>query len=157
MNKIEFLVGRLGNFVNNLAIRYRAEITCRKYGFEDVKLGDVEVQGNVKIGKGTYINGGKIVSGKNSKVIIGENCQIGYNVWISALTHPKEAPTNPNLPSEEADIRIGNRVWIGVNVVVREGITIGDDAVIGANSVVTHNVEKGQMVGGVPAIPLKKR
>ena len=154
LNKIEFLVGRLGNFVNNLAIRYRAEVIRRKYGFEDVRLGDVVVQGNVKIGKGTYINGGKIFSGANSRVIIGENCNIGYNVWIGAVTHPKEAPTNVNLPRKEADITVGNRAWIGINVVIREGVTIGDDAIIGANSVVTHNVEKGQVVGGVPARPL---
>jgi maltose O-acetyltransferase len=151
------LVGRLGNFVNNLAIRYRAEVTCRRHCFEDVRLGDVAVQGNVKIGKGTYINSGKILAGRNSRVIIGENCNIGYNVWISAITHPREVPTDVNLPREEADIIIGNRVWIGINVVIREGVTIGDDAVIGANSVVTHNVEKQQAVGGVPARPLKRK
>ena len=157
MNKIEFLLGRLASFVNNLAVRYRAEATRRKHGFEDVGLGDVVVQGNVKIGKGTYINSGQILTGPNSRIIIGENCNIGYNVWISAITHPTEDPTNRSLPRKEADITIGNRVWIGINAVIREGTTIGDDAVIGANSVVTHDVEKGQVVGGVPAVPIKRK
>lgn len=157
MNRIEFLLGRLTSFANNLAIRYRAEAIRRKYGFEDVRLGNVVVQGNVRIGRGTYINSGQILTGANSKITIGEDCNIGYNVWISAITHPKEDPTNRDLPRKEADITIGSRVWIGINVVIREGVTIGDDAIIGANSVVTHDVEKGQVVGGVPAVPIKHK
>ncbi|WP_416443485.1 hypothetical protein ACH3O9_01015 [Leeuwenhoekiella sp. A16] len=51
----------------------------------------------------------------------------------------------------EERILIENSIWIGDHVTIREGVIIGDFAVIGANSVVTKNVRKFEIVGGVPA------
>lgn len=153
---LNHFVGYLASVMYNLAIAYRSDKICKLHGFKGVRLGNVVITGNIKIGPQTYVNSGRIVSGSRSKVVIGKRCNIGYNVLIAARTHPKEDPTNPSLPRKEADIIIGDRVWIGANVVIREGITIGDDAIIGANSVVTHDVEPNQMVGGVPARPLRR-
>ena len=52
---------------------------------------------------------------------------------------------------------IGNRVDVGTGVVVVGQITVGDEAVIGANAVVVHDVEPGAVVGGIPAYRLKDR
>lgn len=54
-------------------------------------------------------------------------------------------------------VYIGNDVWIGCNVLVLGGITIGDGAVIAAGAVVTQDVEPYTIVGGVPAKPIRKR
>ncbi len=52
---------------------------------------------------------------------------------------------------------IGNDVWIGCNVKIMPGITIGDGAIIAANSTVTRNIDPYTIVGGNPAKEIKKR
>lgn len=153
---IRYLLRYLCHVIYKLHRAYEYERIVQKYGFKNVDLGDVHVTGHVEIGEGTYIDGGHIVGGHQSKVVIGRGCMIGYNVYIASITHPKEHPTDQSLPRYEADVKIGDRVWIGNNVVIREGITIGDEAIVGANSIVTHDVKAGCRVGGVPAKPLKK-
>ncbi len=52
---------------------------------------------------------------------------------------------------------IGNDVWIGFEAVILAGVTVGDGAVIGARAVVTKDVPPYTIVGGVPAVPIRKR
>lgn len=127
------------------------------FHFKDVRLAKPGyLEGNISIGQGTYINSGyRIVSGVNSHVHIGMHCAIGRNFSAAARTHNLERPTSDEVYDthliKEASINIGNYVWIGDNVFVREGITIHDYAVIGANSVVVNDVQKFEIVGGNPA------
>lgn len=123
------------NFLHKLIVRLSGSVI-----YADVK-------GNVEIGEGTYINSGIVMSGTHSKVVIGKRCAIGYNVFISSITH---VVGNLRM-TMEADIVIGDDVWIGNNVVITPSHKIGNGAVIGANSVVTHNVPDNWVVGGVPA------
>ena len=113
-------------------------------------------KGNITIGEGTYINAyERIVTGSKSKVVIGKNCAIGRFFSCAARTHDLNRPTKtedyPMHLQKEADIIIGDCVWIGDGVVIKEGVTIGSYAVIGANSVVTKDVKEFEIVGGVPA------
>ena len=114
---------------------------------------------NVFIGDGTYINGGMLVAGDHSKIVIGENCLISYNVHIRTTTHQYEKKNVliKNQGHREADIIIGNDVWIGYGAQIMLGVTIGDGAVIGAGSIVTKNVEPYKVVAGVPAKTIKER
>ena len=57
----------------------------------------------------------------------------------------------------KGDIVIGNDVWIGYEAVIMAGVTIGDDAIIGARAVVTKDVPPYTVAGGIPAKPIKKR
>jgi len=57
----------------------------------------------------------------------------------------------------KGDMVIGNDVWIGLEATIMPGVTIGDGAIIGAKSVVTHNVEPYSVVAGNPARVIKKR
>lgn len=113
---------------------------------------------NIKIGNNTYMNSGQLFAGETASITIGDWCAIGYNVHVKAFTHDIKRPTGSNLIVGdgvlEKDIIIGNYVWIGDNVFIREGIKIDDYAIIGANSVVTKNVSSHSVVGGVPAKPL---
>jgi acetyltransferase-like isoleucine patch superfamily enzyme len=110
-------------------------------------------KGNIEIGANSYFNSGKISTGKNSKVTIGEWCAIGHNVNIHAITHNPDRATGPvnNRPAVEESVIIQDHVWIGSNVIVLPGITVGSNSVIGANAVVTKNVPENTIVGGIPA------
>ena len=111
------------------------------------------------IGKGTYINDAIISTGSSSKVMIGNSCAIGYRVSIKALTHDVKNPC-PNeqgiTATIEKDINIGNNCWIGDNVYIREGVTLGNDVSIGANSVVTKSFPDNVVIAGVPAVIISK-
>lgn len=59
--------------------------------------------------------------------------------------------------SERIHVHIGHDVWIGSHVLVLDGVTIGNGAIVAAGAVVTHDVEPYTIVGGVPARPIRKR
>ncbi len=71
------------------------------------------------------------------------------NGWEKAM----EGKSYPN----KGDITIGNDVWIGYNATIMAGVTIGDGAIIAANSTVVKDVEPYSIVGGNPAAEIKKR
>jgi virginiamycin A acetyltransferase len=125
--------------------------------------GNVEIAKNVRIGKYTYINSGKLWN----DIAIGRYCSIAYNVFIAPPDHPmhflstwdlfyKHAPYYTGEVDSKMTI-IGNDVWIGANVVVRRGVRIGDGAVVGAGAVVAEDVPAFAVVGGVPAKIIKYR
>ena len=108
------------------------------------------------------------------KLIIGKFCQIasgvefimnGANHQMNAVTTfpfytlegwDMEPPSMDDLPFK-GDTVIGNDVWIGQNAVILPGVHIGDGAIIGANSVVSSNVEPYTIVAGNPARAIRKR
>jgi acetyltransferase-like isoleucine patch superfamily enzyme len=58
--------------------------------------------------------------------------------------------------SQSAPIRIGTNVWVGAKATIAKGVAIGDQAFVGANSVVTRDVEPWWLVAGIPAAPIKR-
>ncbi len=114
---------------------------------------------NIFIGKNTFMNGGELTAGNNSKIVIGENVLISYNVHIRTVTHRYGDKSIPIIEQGgiEKDIIIGNNVWIGYGTQIMSGVTIGDGAVIGAGAIVTKDVGKDEVWGGVPAHFIKNR
>ncbi|QKJ21251.1 acyltransferase [Microbacterium hominis] len=87
-------------------------------------------------------------------VVIEEAVGIAAGVYISDHSHSFDRPDVPirDQPITEArPVRIGRGAWLGQNVVVMPGVTIGAQAVIGANSVVTRDVPPHTVAVGVPA------
>ena len=102
---------------------------------------------------------------------IGKFTSIGPRCQIGMPEHPVDHMTtspfiyNPNRSildlhswtENHTPPIIGNDVWIGANVVVLQGVKIGDGAIVAAGAVVTKDVEPYSIVGGVPAKMIKKR
>tara|TARA_R110002126_G_scaffold108149_7_gene243975 strand:- start:4566 stop:5171 length:606 start_codon:yes stop_codon:yes gene_type:complete len=145
-------------FKNNNAIRFGAEV-------KNTILGS-----NINISRYCFVSGSVIGNysslGRNTTVInaeIGNFCSISWNVTVGATSHDYRRLTTHAFPYisyynfVKKDERfktktvLGNDVWIGANVIIMPGISVGNGAVIGAGSIVTKNVEDFEIVYGIPA------
>ncbi|WP_297762656.1 DapH/DapD/GlmU-related protein [uncultured Alcanivorax sp.] len=106
---------------------------------------------NLKIGSGTFANFNFRVEMGTANVTIGEFCQIGPNVSVECVSHGLIYREAVGRGSASSDVKIGDKVWIGSNVTILGGVTIGDRAVIGSGSIVTKDVEADAIYFGVPA------
>ena len=105
---------------------------------------------HITIGVGTFVNFGCVMLDV-APIRIGANCQVATGVHIVTATHPVD-PEPRRLGWESAEpIAIGDNVWLGSAAVVCPGVTIGDDTVVGAGAVVTHDLPAGVVALGVPA------
>jgi len=102
--------------------------------------------GRVRIGNGVYIGVGCYFDARGG-LSIGNRVQIGAGTKCFAFNHG----LGPGEPDTMRGISIGDDVWIGANVVVLDGVTIGNGAVIAAGAVVRGDVAPMTLVGGVPA------
>lgn len=110
---------------------------------------------NISVGDNFFANFNLTILDE-ALVTIGDNVFIGPNVSIYTACHPIEAaPRNTGVEWAEP-VTIGNNVWIGGSVTILPGVTIGDNAVIGAGSTVTRDVMPNTVVGGNPAKLIKK-
>ncbi|MFT4164851.1 MAG: sugar O-acetyltransferase [Microlunatus sp.] len=106
------------------------------------------------IGARTFVNY-NLTALDVAPIIIGEDCQLGPNVQLLTPTHPiAPGPRRDKLEAAKP-ITIGNNVWLGGGVIVCPGVTIGDDSVIGAGSVVTRDIPAGVLAVGNPARVLR--
>ncbi len=105
---------------------------------------------NIHLDNGVFLNFGCIILDVAS-VRIGAGTQIGPGVQLLTADHPRDPTTRAQMLELGRPITIGRNVWIGGGALILPGITIGDDAIIGAGSVVTRAVAKGTTVGGNPA------
>jgi len=105
---------------------------------------------NIRLGAGVFLNFNCVILDV-VEVTIGDRTQIGPGVQILAADHPRD-PAERALGLEFGrPVRIGRNVWIGGGAILLPGVTIGDDALIGAGSVVTRDVAKGVTAFGNPA------
>ena len=131
----------------------------------------VKGRGHCTIGDYTLLNGALVMC--EEEITIGSYCIISWNVGIADSDfHPLDPKQRqrdalaltpyaacvggerPRIPTQP--VRIGNNVWIGMNAIVLKGVTIGDNSVVGAGAVVTHDVPPNVVVAGNPAKIVKQ-
>jgi maltose O-acetyltransferase len=105
---------------------------------------------NVFLGEAVFMNYGCVLLDVCT-IHIGDYTQIGPGVQLYTADHPRDPAQRLAGIEFGRPIRIGNNVWIGGHAVILPGVTIGDDAIIGAGSVVTRDVPSGARVAGNPA------
>ena len=114
------------------------------------------VTGELRTGRNCTLNPFSVVRGE---IVLGDAVRIGAHTSLLAFNHTM---TDPDVevfrqPISSRGITVGNDVWIGSHVVILDGVTVGDKAVIAAGAVVTKNVPAGAIVGGNPARVLRWR
>lgn len=142
-------------------IRYGKNFTtgtgCRLEAYKfDKKKPKLEIGNNVQINDYVHLSCAE-------SLIIGDNVLIASKVYITDLNHGSYSGEEQSSPQEIAKerriytkpVKIGNNVWIGENVSVLSGVEIGENAILGANSVVTKDIPKNCIVAGNPAKVIK--
>ncbi len=105
---------------------------------------------NIHLGRGVFLNFNCVLLDV-MPIHIGDGTQIGPAVQIYAADHPREHEQRLAGLECGKSVTIGRNVWIGGGAILLPGVIVGDDAVIGAGSVVTRNVAPGATVAGNPA------
>ncbi|MGI9114693.1 MAG: acyltransferase [Chthoniobacterales bacterium] len=147
------------------AVRIGAHVSC--YAGCSFAIGQ---NGSALIGDFTLLNGALIMA--EERIEIGSHCLVSWNVGIADSDfHPLEpaqrlidshalAPFYANRPPrpklETRPVIIRDNVWIGMNAVILKGVTIGDNSVVAAGSVVTKSVASNCVVAGNPAQVVKE-
>lgn len=104
---------------------------------------------NIEVGDNFFCNYNCVILDCN-KITIGDNCLFAPNVAVYAAGHPIHPACRNTGYEYAAEIHIGNNVWIGGNAIICPGVTIGDNAMIGAGSVVTKDIPSWTVAAGNP-------
>lgn len=108
----------------------------------------------ISFGNRVYLNVNcTLLDGGNIR--IGDDVLIGPNVQILTVNHPKLAAHRLQKTALVEDVVIGNNVWIGAGVIIVPGVTIADEVIVAAGSVVTKNLESNCLFAGNPAIKVE--
>ena len=110
---------------------------------------------NIEIGENFYSNYNLVIL-DCAKVRIGDNVLIGPIVSIYTAGHPLHYELRNQEYEYAFPVRIGNNVWIGGNVVINPGISIGDNSVIGSGSVLTKDIPDNVIAMGNPCKVMRK-
>ena len=110
----------------------------------------------LRLGHGTIIGDHAILDARNG-ITMGENVNLSSNVSIYTEQHDHRDPYFGLTKGGKKSVNIGNRVWLGSNVVVLPGVTIGEGAVCCAGAVITKDVAPYSVVAGIPAKEVNQR
>lgn len=108
---------------------------------------------NIHIGQRVFINSGCKMQDQGG-IYIGDDVLIGHNACLLTLNHEMEPENRADMHPKP--IHIEGKVWLGSNVTVLPGVTIGEGAIVAAGAVVTKDVDSNTIVGGVPAKIIKR-
>lgn len=158
---------RLYSIFDTMVLNYQEKIYEKyreKYDLSDsFKLSGKGIrfygEGKIKCGENSYIGElSTIQSSPGCEVSIGNGCAISHNVRMYTYTNISDQDfSKENKESVKASVHIKDYVWIGANVFICPGVTIGENAIVGANSVVTKDIPSNAIYGGVPAKLIKMK
>ncbi len=107
---------------------------------------------NIHIGKKVFINSDCKFQDQGG-IFIGDGVLIGHNVVLATINHDLRPQSRRGMYPKP--IKIGRNVWIGSNSTILPGVSVGDNAVIGAGSVVTKDIPENMVAAGNPARVIK--
>lgn len=112
---------------------------------------------NVHVGKNVIFNF-NVCLVDDADIFIGDDCLIGPGCHIITAQHPISPVLRKGKDKLQYNkpVHLGNNVWLGAGVIVLPGVSIGDNSVVAAGSVVTHNVPSNVIVAGTPAKVLRE-
>jgi acetyltransferase-like isoleucine patch superfamily enzyme len=152
---ITTMFGLMAKFLNHMEWQMRYASYRKKYkidkGFDFVGRNTyLYGDGQIICAGNSYINQGGIVYAHPGQVFrIGKNTKIGPYFFAHTFSETFDKK------EVAGDIIIGDNVWIGVHVFVKQGVTIGDNSVVGANSAVVDDVPPNSFAAGNPAKIIK--
>lgn len=159
-----FLIGRL---LDKVSIFYWLVSYSR---YRKVYALDKDFRFNGKFillyGKGSISAGPKSYIGELSTlqavdgycISIGAGCKISHNVRVYTQSDVADFDFSLNDPPKKCgDVIFGDYCWVGANVFINPGVTIGENSIVGANSVVTKNIPPFEIWGGVPAKFIRRK
>jgi maltose O-acetyltransferase len=109
---------------------------------------------NVRIGANGFLNYDCVFL-DCAPITIGHDAQIGPGVHVYTATHPTDPETRRSGLEYALPVTIEDNVWLGGGTIVRPGVTIGRDTVVGAGSVVTRPLPPGVVAAGSPCRVLR--
>lgn len=109
---------------------------------------------NIRMGENVFINYNCVIL-DCAPVTFGDNVFIAPNCGFYTAGHPVDYPTRNAFLEFAKPITVGDNVWIGGNVVVLPGVTIGSGSVIGAGSVVSRDIPENVVAVGNPCRPIR--
>ena len=142
----------LGNVAN---IQLGEKVSLGKRGWFYLPLNNRAAK--IKIGSGTSVGNDFVITANNA-IEIGSDCLLSYRVTVMDHAHVTGAgigPVTSGLTQGEP-VSIGDKCFVGCNVVIMPGVKLGDNCVVGANSVVTKSFEAGSVIAGAPAKLLRQ-
>lgn len=110
---------------------------------------------NISIGERSFVNYDCVFLDCN-RITIGTEVQIAPGVHIYTATHPLDAATRRSGLESARPVVIGDGVWLGGGTIVCPGVTIGEDTVVGAGSVVTRDLAANVLAAGNPCRVLRR-
>lgn len=110
---------------------------------------------HVHLGRNVYANF-NLTLVDDTHIYIGDNTLLGSNVVLATAGHPLLPELRAKGYQFNAPIRIGKNCWLGAGVMVMPGVTIGDNTVIGAGSIVTRDIPAGVLAVGNPCHVLRE-
>ena len=139
----------------NTRIQSHCVLECwNKFGNQDFEP-TITIGSNCKIGEYSHITA-------CNRITIGDGALVGRFTLITDNSHGSLSLENSNIPPikrelvSKGEIVIGNNVWLGDKVTICGGVHIGDNVIIGANSVVTKDIPSHSMAAGIPAKVIKQ-
>lgn len=141
---------------SRMILKENSKLICKGHiqMFESVKL-ECLPGAIIEIGNKTYINHDSEIRCREH-VTIGDNVSIAYGVLIQDSDYHTTFDDNGNEKPQTLPIVIEDDVWIGANVIILKGVTLGKGCVVAAGSVVTKSVPVNALVGGNPARIIKQ-
>lgn len=106
-------------------------------------------------GKNVYVNY-NLTAVDDTHIYVGDNTMIAPNVILASAAHPLDPEERRKGYQYNKPVHIGKNCWLGAGVIVVPGVSIGDDTVIGAGSVVTKDIPSGVVAVGNPCRVIKE-